>query len=428
MSNWNRHRCLWLVGLCAVALPTLANAQSTTQPAAVQESSPPSAPDTGRTFDLFAGWDPNKGFVIRSEDGSFLLHPWAFFQVRYAADYRSRASATEGADTETGFELPRAKFILDGNIFTKDLTYQMIWATDDTTGDLGLQDCWARYHIPSTPLAVEAGQIRDPVDHEQILFATKSLTPDRSIVNNILLNGDDIVKGISLSSGYDEDAAVRGQVAFTSGERNFDTTFEQYPTNSANWGAAGRVEWKLGGDWEDYTQFTALKDAEPLCVIGAGCDYTEAGGAGALTHVADIQYDLPEGFSIYAAYLGRYTRNNAGPPTTNGQSTSPTAPRFDTYDTTARLMVAQLFDQRIEPFFRFEYIQFDPAEITNGDCSTVPDFTAGCNYYFYGHRAKISAAASYLPNGSPVQSTIGDLLTSHRGNELIGQVQFQLMI
>jgi hypothetical protein len=91
-------------------------------------------------------------------------------------------------------------------------------------------------------------------------------------------------------------------------------------------------------------------------------------------------------------------------------------------------MVAQLLDQRIEPFLRLEYIQFDPREITNGGSSTVPDITLGLNYYFYGHRAKISADASYLPNGSPIQSTIGDVLTSHRGYEWIGQLQFQLMI
>jgi hypothetical protein len=49
------------------------------------------------------------------------------------------------------------------------------------------------------------------------------------------------------------------------------------------------------------------------------------------------------------------------------------------------------------------------------------------NYYFYGQRAKLSAAVTYLPNGSPVSSTIDDLLASQRGNEVIGQVQFQFI-
>lgn len=377
--------------------------------------------------DLHAGYNLDKGFIIQSGDGNFLLHPWAFFQFRNATNYRDHSS-TGGSDAENGFEMPRAKFILDGNVFTPDLTYQVIWATSDTTGDLQLQDAWARYHFPDTPFAVEGGQIRDPVDHEQIMFATKTLTPERSIVNNVLLNGDDIVKGAEISYGYDQDSPLRDAFAVTSGERNFDTTFQDYPTNTADWGLANRLEWKLTGNWKDYDQFTALKDKEPLLVLGGGFDYTAAGGTSALTHVADVQYDLPSGFSIYGAYLGRYTSDNAGPPTTNGQFTSTSMGRTDTYDSTVRLMVAQLIHQHLEPFVRYEYLHFDSAEVPAGTDASINDITIGANYYFYGHRAKLTGAASYLPNGSPVSNTLGDLLTTHRGAEVILQIQFQLMI
>jgi len=374
---------------------------------------------------LTAGYSLDKGFFIRSDDGNFLLHPWAFVQIRYAANYRENATAAT-SDTETGFELPRAKFILDGNVFSPDLTYQFIWATSDTGGDLGLQDAWGRYHIPNTPFALEAGQIRDPVDHEQIMFATKTLTPGRSIVNNVLLNGDDIVKGASVSYGYDGNNPFRSELAFTSGERNFDTNFEGFPTNTANWGAAGRFEYKLFGDWNDYNQFTGLNNKQPLLVLGAGLDYTEAGAAGALTHVADIQYTLPNGLSLYGAYLGRYVRDNGGSPTTNGTLTAP-APTFDTYDASARVMAAYLIKEHWEPFARFEWINFDGRELPAGTNNVVYDATLGMNYYFYGQRAKLSAAVTYLPGGSPVSSTIDDLLASERGNEVIGQLQFQFI-
>lgn len=457
MLHWRIRRCLWVLAVGA-ATTSFAKAQPTTEPsngdtaAQVQElrsevqdlrarldAQSEEGPATTRPAEeaspaekegllgLHAGWNPDKGFIIRSDDDSFLLHPWAFVQFRDATNYRSNESATQGADTENGFELPRMKFIIDGNIFSTDLTYQFIWATQDTSGDLQLQDAWGRYHIPGTLFAVEGGQIRDPVDHEQYLFATKTMTPDRSIVNNVLLNGDDIVKGIEVSCGYDNDSVARGILAFTSGQRNFDTDFEEYPVNTADWGVAGRVEWKLTGDWKDYTQFTSLGDKTDLMVVGGGMDYTEAGAAAALTHVVDVQFNCPCGTSIYAAYLGRYTRDNAGPPTTNGEFTAG-ATRADTYDATARLMVAQLIDQRFEPFFRYEYIQFDPHEIPSGLNSTVNDLTLGFNYYFYGHRAKITTGVSDLPNGSPVSNTISDVMTSHRGNELIVQVQFQLML
>ena len=380
-----------------------------------------------------AGYMRNKGFVIRSDDGNFLLHPWAFIQVRNTTTYQDHAlvgasSTASTNSTQNGFELPRAKFILDGNVFSPDLTYQFIWATSDTTGSLQLQDAWGRYHIPNTPFAFRAGQIRDPVDHEQLLFATRSLTPDRSIVNNVILNGDDIVKGASISYGYDTPSDWRTEVAVTSGERNFDTDFQPYPINNADWGVAGRFEWKFMGNWEDYTQFTSLADKNPLLVVGGGADYTETGAAGSLTHVVDAQFNLPHGLSLYGAYLGRYTRHNAGSPTTNGQGSSPNATAMNTYDPTVRLMAGYLIDDHWEPFVRYEYLHFDRHEIAAGTGPTVNDFTLGFNYYFHGHRAKVTAGATYLPNGSPVSNTLGDLLTSHKGEEIIIQAQFQLII
>jgi hypothetical protein len=384
-----------------------------------QPHSPPS---------LNAGYSLDEGFYIRTDDGKFLMHPWLFIQGRDAYNYRS-ITTDNVHDGENGLELPRAKLIVDGNIVSRDLTYQVIWNSTDTTGNLDLQDAWGRYHIANTIFAVEGGNIRDPVDHEQILFATKSMAPDRSIVNNVLLNGDDIVKGVELSAGYDTPSTVRGEVAFTSGERNFETTFQGYPTNPASWGVAGRVEWKMTGDWKDYAQFTSLDDLHALFVLGAGADYSEGGATAGLTHVVDAQYNLPCGLSLYAAYLGRYVRHDAGSPATDGNPASgaPVFASADTYDATARVMAAYLIGNHFEPFVRYEYLRFDDREFTSPTNNDMSDITLGFNYYFFGHRAKATFGTSYLPQGSPVSNTIGDLLPTHRGQELIVQTQVQLI-
>ena len=47
-----------------------------------------------------AGYDPAKGFVIQSEDGSFMLHPWAWVQVRDTLNYRQGGRAGGGDDTQ----------------------------------------------------------------------------------------------------------------------------------------------------------------------------------------------------------------------------------------------------------------------------------------------------------------------------------------
>jgi hypothetical protein len=325
------------------------------------------------------------------------------------------------------------KLIFDGNMFSPDFTYQFVWSVTETGGAaptggfLFLQDSWARYHIPGTPFALRAGNIRDPFDHEQIIFATRSLTPERSIVNNVLVNADNIVKAASISYGFDTPSAFRTEIAYTGGMRNTDTTFQGFPTNPATWGAAGRFEYKFFGDWKDYTQFTALGNSHPLLVLGGGVDYTEAGDTVNLSHVVDLQFDLPDSLSFYGAYLGRYVRRNAGAPGTNGGSAN--QGRFpDTYDSTLRLQAAYLIDKHWEPFARYEYLHFDGNELPHGFAhDTIQDITIGFNYYFVGHRMKISAAASYLPDGSPITNAQSDLLTN-RKNEVIIQAQFQLMI
>jgi hypothetical protein len=401
---------------------------ATTRPAPTTVKSAGHGSDINLPPNLRAGYSLDDGFYIRSDDGSFLLHPWIYMQARYSYNYRSQASATQGHDSESGFELPRVKFILDGNIITRDLTYQFIWNSTDTTGFLTLQDAWGRYHLPGTNLAIEGGQIRNPLDHEQILFATKSMTPDRSITNNVLLNGDDIVKGVKLAAGYDLPSPVRGEIAFSSGERNFDTDFQPYPTNPANWGVAGRVEWKLMGDWHDYTQFSSLDNKHPLLVLGAGCDYTEAGQAGGTTGVLDAQYNLPNGLGLYGAYLGRYVRDNAGTPANDGGIVpGGSLITHNTFDQTFRAQVSYLIGRRFEPFVHYEFLSFDPNQFAPGTNVNINDIMAGFNYYFYGQRAKFTFGTSYLPQGSPVTSTIMDLLTSHNGQEIIVQAQVQLI-
>lgn len=427
--------------------------QSTTQPVS---QAPASALSTGgaTTQDLLRDldrrqslemnpltgvWDPGKGFVIRSEDGNFLLHPWAFIQIRDATNYREHGQSGGGDDTETGLELPRMKIIFDGNMFSPDFTYQFIWAVNTeaasapTGGSLFLQDAWGRWHFPGTPFAIRAGNVRDPFDHEQILFGTRSLTPERSIVNNVLANGDGIVKGVTFSYGFDAPTTdapaspVRFEGGYTGGMRNTDTSFIGYGTNPANWGAAGRLDFKLFGRWLDYTQFTAMGDKDPLLVAGIGADYTEAGVTREFSHVADVQFDLPNSLSIYAAYLGRYTTSNDGAPGTNGAHTTPGV-YPDTYDSTIRAQVGYLIGGHFEPFARYEYLHFADIELARTAAhDTIQDMTLGFNYYLVGHRAKFSCAASYLPDGSPIANTQSDLL-ANRHNEVIIQAQFQLMI
>src|SRR4051812_29654381 len=270
-----------------------------------------------------AGYRPEQGFLLQSEDGRFLLHPWVVMQIRNETTYREDGKSGGRSDTQNGFELRRMKLIFDGNLFDPGFTYQFIFGVDRHNGNLALEDAWARWKPGNAGgLYVRGGQIRDLLDHEQITFAPRLVAAERTLVNSLFANGEGIVQGASI--GFDNDGPVRGEFALTDGMRSANTTFQDFPANAADWGLAGRVDWKLAGDWKEYSSLSALGAKSPLLVIGGGADFTEAGDTQQLTHVADLQLTCPCGLSVYGAYLGRYVNHNSGGIGTNGGSSAAT--------------------------------------------------------------------------------------------------------
>ena len=368
---------------------------------------------------FMGGWD--NGFKIQSADGNFLLHPWFQFQFRNVTNFRQDAKQNgEGDDFQNGFELRRMKFGFDGNVFSKDVTYLFLWATDRHDGVPKLEDAWVKYKFADN-LAVKAGQIKNPLDHEQIVSSKYQLGVERTLIAGVFVNGDDYVQGVSLIMDNGSNP-LRGEVAITDGIRSQNQNFQDFPSttsgNSPNsdWGAAGRVEYKLMGDWKDYDHFTAMGNKSDLLVLGAGADYTEAGHTGALVHVADVQYATAGGLSLYGAYLGRYTARNAS------------AGNSDTYDSTVRFFAGFMVNPKLEPFAQYQYIHFDSAAVSAGTENTVHDITVGINYYLKGQAAKLTVDASYLPNGTPVSDDSSGVLANNGKNEIVIRAQFQLLL
>lgn len=366
---------------------------------------------------LSAGFVAGRGFFLASDDGNFLLHPWLQFQFRNVTTYRQQIS--HGVDdTQNGFEVRRLKFGADGNLFSPDLTYMFQLAVDRHTGSVGLEMAWVKYRIDGTPFAIRAGQFKDPLDHEQLTASRFFPAIDRTFIDDTFANAEGFIKGVSAI--YDPGTFVRGEAAYTGGLRNYNTNFAEYPTNLANWGAAGRAEFKAFGDWKDYERISAYGITRRSLVFGAGADYTETGHAAALVHVADVQYQTVNGWSLYGAYLGRYNRG-VTPRNSKSKLT------VDTYDPTFRFQAAYALDSHWEPYGRFEYVHFDSREFAAGTQTNVQIITGGVNYYLYGQAAKISFDLNYLPNGSPVADDGFGILADNRHNELVARAQLQVV-
>jgi len=361
------------------------------------------------------GYATGRGFFLASDDGRFLLHPWLQFQFRNTTTYREKISRGVD-DTQNGFEIRRLKFGADGNLFSPDFNYFIQFAVDRHTGNVGLEMAWVKYRFDHSPFAVRAGQFKDPLDHEQLAASRFFPAIDRTLVADTFANAEGFVKGVSVI--YDPDTFVRTEAAFTGGLKNYNTNFQQFPTNAANWGSAARVEYKAFGDWKDYERITAYAIKRRSLVFGAGADYTETGHVSSLIHVVDAQYQSTNGWSLYGAYLGRLQRGVASKNTTGN---------VETYDATARFQASYALDAHWEPYGRFEYIHFNGHEFAKGTQTNVQVVTGGMNYYLYGQAAKVSFDVTYLPDGSPVADDGFGILADNHHNELVGRAQLQFV-
>lgn len=190
---------------------------------------PASKPSGWAGLPLTAGYDPNVGFVIRSDDGLFSFHPGILVDVRNMTSYRERLSPTSGSEvstprysTQNGFDISRFRMTFDGN-FTQYVNY-FVQLQDDQGSSFALLDAYITYHIaPGFPLSIKVGQFKDPVWHERNLSEIDLLTVDRSLVE-FLVGGGQTARVQGISFMYDRDR-LRAQFVVHDGFNSTNTKF-----------------------------------------------------------------------------------------------------------------------------------------------------------------------------------------------------------
>ena len=402
------------------------------------------------TVGITAGYKDHR-FFIGSDDGNFMLRPWIHMQFRDVTSDRQSFKPNHDDDVENGFEIRRMRFGLDGNLFTPDFTYFFNWATvrasgsTNVTGTTGtkivtvsnnlggaplLEEAWVRYNFHDTPWYIKAGQIKDPLLHDQIASSRYQQSAERSITADIFANGDAFTEGATII--YDPKSWVRTEAGVTHGMRSANTNFLGPTTNGFNYGLAGRAEFKIMGNWKDYGQVGGIEIKDPLAVAGVGVDYSERGHAGQTVMVVDGTYAQPNGINVYGAFVDRYTNHNFGIYTQSATGASigtpdPAVANHATNEYSVLGEVGYVFKNSVEPFVRYEYmrLQGTPA----GSQNYVHVITAGANFFFQGNRLKLTPEVIYLPRGIPIDDTPSDTLTSNSNHgEIIGEIQLQLLL
>lgn len=353
------------------------------------------------------GYIDNK-FVIRSADGNFSLSPGIFVQFRYNTTIRQDQKNSGASQTDDGFELRRMKLSLDGNAFGPDLTYFFLIAIDRHTGEFVNEELSVRYRFHPN-WAIRVGQYKENITQEQAVAAKKILGVDRSLMNELINQGESFVQGVQIE--YDNARDFRAVAGITDGYSSRNTNFQDPPVNPFNFGVNGRAEYKFFGDWSAYQDFTPLGTKRDLLAASLAFDISQRGDTDVFRHGVDLHWEN-ERLVLFAAGLGRFTSRGDGD---------------DSYDWGVLGQAVYLINERWDCFARYNFTHLDDPAVPPGAHHDYQEITIGVNRYFKSHYAKITIDVGYLPNGAPTNLDGAGVLVS-REDELLIRAQFQLVL
>jgi hypothetical protein len=416
-----------------VAAPTTQEVSSVPTPTNAPQ------PDLFTTTDFATGYDPLVGFVIRSDNGDFSLHPGAVIDFRNMTSYREKVAPNNGSEEpgprysiQNGFDVSRMRLTLDGN-FTKQLTY-FIQFQDDQGTSPGLLDAFGTYHLDNV-WGIKFGQFKDPLWHERNISEASLLAVDRSLTEALIGGGQTSrVQGAGVV--FDQNQ-FRNQIILHDGFDSLNTKFIDAGglgtgvgggagVTPTDFGVTDRAEWLLIGDrtadLHPYRQydlgFTSLGAQQNILVAGIGGDYSQAGSNSVIFHTADITYQDVSGFSAFAAYLGSYRD------LVHNQGVTPGI----YYDPGAVVQAAYLVTPQIEPFARYDYTYLPLGSTTGLVTGEVQEITLGANYYIHKQNIKFTLDASWLPNGAPSDQDVLGILKNSSENEFVLRAQIQIAL
>ncbi len=384
------------------------DANSRSMPAAMQSGS----------SDFTAGYKSGK-FIIQSADGAFSLNPNLQLQIRNVTNVRDTGDETI---SENGFELRRAKFGFLGTAFSPDLTYEFLFEVPRNSGAVSLQDGWARYKF-SPNWSVRGGQFKNPLGKEQTGSSKRLLAAERSLLNELLINGDDYVQGITLGYGP-KDGKLKGEFGVTDGTLQSNTNFRDVsgttPDTRPDFGVAGRAEYQLMGEgFKGYDDFTAMNQTTTLLVVGGGADFTQTGGTDLVTYTLDAQFETSKGLGVFGAMIGRYTNELA--------ATGEEANDIGFLIQASQMLGVTWAKAEWEVFGRYDITMLDGDRVADPFEDDVHEITIGVNGYFRRHASKVTFDVTYLPNGSPTTVDSAGVIASPE-DQFIIRAQYQLLI
>lgn len=400
---------------------------------------------------MYAGHDGHH-FFLKSADGGFLLNISGQIQLRHVANFRdgqrsASSPATGDDDHERGFEVRRAKIQFSGHIADPRIKYAIRLAVDRGDNSVSADKITIGYQLTDS-IYVWGGEDKGPFLREELTSSSKQLAVDRSYINEIFTL--DKVQGVGLkwhdASVFNDSLKAEFMVndGLRSGDGSTDvnlfsqgadaqggsarSTSKKFYEDATDIAITGRVDLRLQGDWAQAKDFTSWPGEDQAIFVGGAVHWEEGETGDAFLNndffswTIDASYEN-NGFNAFVSFTGMHTDNEAG--ATLGDQ--------DLYGLVLQAGYNMpVGDDSIEPFARWEYIDFDTAATTiagSGYEDEVNIITFGVNYYFSKHNAKFTLDLVWALDPIPFSESGLGLLAdaSDEEDQFVIRSQFQLL-
>ncbi len=347
---------------------------------------------------IIAGHDG--GFFLASEDGNHLLRIKGMLQTRYITNHQN-----DGPDDDHrgGFEISRTRFGFMGHVIDPSWKF-LIWTGHHKDGDTLLLDAYLT-KVLNGQWSVTAGQFKVPLWREWLVSETRQQFVARSLLNAF---AGSYTQGVKVDF---KDDALHVTLSINDGVGGINKTWDTEDTELA---LTGRVEWLVFGDWKQYSDWESWRGGEAMLVLGTAAHY-QLGESGTATVESDIARWTADahlelgGANLFAAVITDHVDNGV-----------------DVNRVGVLVQGGVFVTDNIEIIGRFEW-----ADLDEGADDTLSVVTAGFNYFFAQHRAKLTVDVGY--GFEPVPSTMYNTFAGWRmdsvgeDGQVVGRAQMQLL-
>lgn len=366
--------------------------------------------------------------LLGTADGDSSVKLGGFGQFRYNMNFRKDpgdGGAFHDSGFTNGFEATRTRLQATGNIGSKDVTFK-IEGEWDASGSFSLLDGYGVYNFGNGS-SILAGQFQLGLWKDWSLSPKGQLAADFSVVTAVMNPG--YTQGIAYQ--YRADAfgiMISGNDGVRSGNTPYAAAGGGGAPAEADFAVSVRAEFKGGGAWDQFDEFTSWRGNPTMWLVGVSGHYENVGNT-----AADAQVD--QGRFYEAALDGMFKGNgwNAYGAVIMNDTDPAVGNALVNFGVIAQAGV--FVSENVEIFGRWDYMKPDKDLVNHTAFNTL---CAGANYYVFpkSNAVKLTGDLSWFNtapvDNSPVDAvansnnTVG-LRPSAEKNQIALRFQFQWM-